>query len=130
MTEAPHIAGTDEAEALWVCAGCQQRLLRRIDDEGVQGQTRSRGSWFAMTDVAIRRRLHDGLWNRFHDRQHRGMKLSISPYPPTSFIVVRNQHRLTYAYGAGQKLATVTLRFTHSQDTDRPTEWHALNPPR
>ncbi len=83
-----------------------------------------------MTDVAIRRLLHDGLWNRFHDRQHWGTKLSISPYPPTSFTVVRNQHRLTYAYGAGQRLATVTLRFTPSQDTDRPTEWNITHSTR
>ncbi len=83
-----------------------------------------------MTDVAIRRLLHDGLWNRFHDRQHWGTKLSISPYPPTSFTVVRNQHRLTYAYGAGQKLATVTLRFTHSQDNDRAAEWHITHSTR
>ena len=80
-----------------------------------------------MTDVATRRLLHDGLWNRFHDRQHWGTKLSLSPYPPTSFTVVRNQHRLTYAYGAGQELGTVTLRFTHSQDK---TEWHITHSTR
>ena len=34
---------------------------------------------------------------------------------------------LTYAYGAGQKLATVTLRFTHSPDK---TEWHITHSTR
>ena len=63
-----------------------------------------------MTDIAIRRLLHDGLWSRFRDRQHWGTTLSISPYPPTSFTVVRGQYRLTYAYGVGQRLGTVALR--------------------
>ena len=30
----------------------------------------------------------------------------------------------------GSKLATVTLRFTHSQDNDRPTEWHITHSTR
>ena len=32
-----HVANTDEAEAIWVCADCQQKLTCGIDDEGVQG---------------------------------------------------------------------------------------------
>ena len=31
------VEDTDEAEAIWVCADCQQKLTRGIDDEGVQG---------------------------------------------------------------------------------------------
>ena len=31
------VANTDEAEAIWVCANCQQKLTCGIDDEGVQG---------------------------------------------------------------------------------------------
>ena len=27
----------DEAEAIWVRADCQHKLIRRIDDEGVKG---------------------------------------------------------------------------------------------
>ena len=26
-----------ETEAMWVCADCQQKLVRRVDDEGVKG---------------------------------------------------------------------------------------------
>ncbi len=32
-----HMGNTDEAEVLWVCANCQHKLIRRIDDEGVLG---------------------------------------------------------------------------------------------
>ncbi len=31
------VADADEAEALWVCADCQHKLICRIDDEGVLG---------------------------------------------------------------------------------------------
>lgn len=31
------VADTDAEEALWVCRDCQHKLMRRIDDEGVQG---------------------------------------------------------------------------------------------
>ena len=31
------VGDTDEVEALWVCADCQRKLTRQVDDEGVQG---------------------------------------------------------------------------------------------
>ena len=31
------VSDRDEGEAMWVCADCQQKLTRGIDDEGVQG---------------------------------------------------------------------------------------------
>ena len=31
------VADANEAEAMWVCEDCQNKLIRRIDDEGVLG---------------------------------------------------------------------------------------------